>query len=197
MKPKKESELELKDIPSFKLPVKQQLIRTTLRLSEDGHASIRKLAKSQGEKNADIFEQLVQVIELLKMNRKDFSHLISKETKTIRKTYVIKKNTLVKLKNIAEKGKITRDQLIDKMVRVLLIIIEKETDKKHKEYKNILKDIINPFGEKAEKIWDELKDKLGKDNEILSRFGVICVHISNLSQDIESYLNEGTPIPAD
>ena len=60
-----------------------------------------------------------------------------------------------------------------------------------------MKDIINPFGDKAEKIWDELKDKLGEDSEILSRFGVICVHISNLSQDIESYLNEGTPIPVD
>ena len=197
MKAKKASELELKDIPSFKLPVKQQLIRTTLRLTEDGHASIRKLAKSHGWKNADIFESMVQVIKKFKLNSKDFFRIISKETKTTRKTYVIKKNTLVKLSNIAENGNFKRDLLIDKMARLLIKIAENETDKKDREYQSILTDIINPFWEKAEKIWDELKEKLGEDDAILSRFGIICIHFMNLSQDIESYLNEGTPISED
>ncbi len=70
------------------------------------------------------------------------------------------------------------------------------TDKKHKDYQSVLTDIINPFWGYAEKIEKKLKEKLGEDDPIVSKFGSIIVNIMNLSMDIESYLQEGTPISA-
>lgn len=196
MKTKKVSELELKDIPSFKLPEKQQFTRTTFRFSKKGHDAIRKLSKLQGKKNADIFDTLIQLFEILKKDIKDFSLHINEETKTIRKTYVIKKTTLQKFNDISKKEGIKRDHFIDKMAQVLMIIAEKETDKKHKEYQSVLTDIINPFWGYAEEIEKKLKEKLGEDDPIVSKFGIIIVNIMNLSSDIKSYLEEGTPISA-
>lgn len=196
MKTKKALELESKDIASFKLPLKQQLIRTTFRFTKEGHDSIRKLSKLQGKKNAEIFETLIQVFEIFKKKIKDFSLPSSKESKAIRKTYVIKKNTLNKFNDISKKEKIKRDQLIDTMAQVLMVIAEEETDKKHSEYQSVLHDIINPFWGNAEEIGKKLKEKLGEDDPIVSQFGTVIVHIMNLSMEIESYLQEGTPISA-
>jgi hypothetical protein len=194
MKPKKVSKLGLGEIPSFKLPEKQNFIRTTFRFSKKGHEAFKNLSKQQGKKNADIFDTLIEIFDVLKKEKIEFPLPTKEKFETIRKTYIINKNTLLKINNISKKLGMKKDLFIDTMAEILMLISEKRTIKKHQNYQSVLNNIISPFRGNAEEIEKKLKEKLGEDDPIVSQFGIIIVNIMNLYMEIDSYLQEGTPI---
>lgn len=181
-------------VERVKFPEKQQLVRTTLRFSRKGHEAIKKLSKLQGEKIADIFDTAVEAYEILEGKIESFPELVNKEGETIRKTYIIRKNTLSKITDLAKKNRISRDQFIDTIARLLLVVVDSETARKTEKYRDALFDIINPFWEYAEGIGKKLEEKLGMNDPVVSRFSVILIHIMELSSDIDEFLSKGTPI---
>ncbi|MBI3378991.1 MAG: hypothetical protein HY035_11420 [Nitrospirae bacterium] len=174
----------------FKFPEKQQLSRTTLRLSRRGHEAIKKLSKLQGEKIADIFDMTIKAYEMIEEKIESFP----KEGETMRKTYIIRKNTLSKITELAKKNRIPRDQFIDTIVRLLLLIADSETTRKKEKYLEALNELINPLAEHADEVEKKLIEKLGRNDPVVSRFYVITHHIMEISEDINEFLSEGTPI---
>lgn len=174
----------------FKFPEKQQLSRTTLRLSRRGHEAIKKLSKSQGEKIADIFDMTIKAYEMTEEKIESFP----KEGETMRKTYIIRKNTLSKITELAKKNSTSRDQFIDTIARLLLLIADRETARKTEKYLEALDELINPFAEHADEIEKKLIEKLGRNDPIVSRYYVITHHLMEISEAINEFLSEGTPI---
>lgn len=178
----------------FKFPEKQQLLRTTLRFSRKGHEAIKKLSKLQGKKIADTFDVLIDTYKILGEKNEDFSGFVNKEVETIRKTYIIRKNTLSKITELAKKNGIPRDKFIDAIAIILLLVAENKAYIEHEKHHDALFDIINPFWEYAEGIEKKLEEKLGMNDPVVSRFSVILIHIMELSNDIDEFLSKGTPI---
>lgn len=181
-------------VERVKFPEKQQLVRTTLRFSRKGHEAIKKLSKLQGEKIADIFDTAVEAYEILEEKIESFQDLVNKEGETIRKTYIIRKNTLSKITDLAKKNRISRDQFIDTIARLLLVVVDSETARKTEKYREALNELINPFANHADEIEKKLTEKLGRNDPIVSRYYVITHHLMEISEAINEFLSEGTPI---
>lgn len=198
MKTKKsKSELDLEELSDIKLTATQPLMRTSLRFSKKGHEAIKEIGDLMGVKNAEVFKKVLEVSQNLKNSKSGISglsDLFDKEPETIRKTYIIGKKTLSKISQLANELKVPRDRLIDQIVQLLSALAGTKASEKKDNYRNANEKIINPFWSRAEEIEKELKDKLGEDDPVVHRFGLIIVHVMNLSQDIDDYLSSGTPI---
>ncbi|HBG92067.1 MAG: hypothetical protein A2X54_06690 [Nitrospirae bacterium GWF2_44_13] len=181
-------------VEGFKFPEKQQLLRTTLRFTRKGHEAIKKLSKLQGEKIADIFDMAFNAYEFIEEKIESFPEVTNKEGETIRKTYIIRKNTLSKITDHANKNRIPRDQFIDAIVKILLLIVDKETTSKKEKYLEALDELINPFAEHADEVEKKLIEKLGRNDPIVSRYYWITHHLMEISEAINEFLSEGTPI---
>jgi len=193
----KEEEIRIEKTPGLKLPSKQHLVRTTFRISQQGNDAITSVSKMYGMKNADVFDMASSLVQELNKKGIDLSSVKDVSEKSMRKTYLIKKNTLSRLRKLADEIKTSRDLLIDKMVIILKTLLDKELTKKHTKYRNVLEKFINPFWEQAEKLEKQLKKELGEDDPIISRFGFIIVLIMNLSMAIEENINKGISIDPD
>lgn len=182
-------------IGRVKFPEKQQLVRMTLRLTRKGHEAIKKLSKLQGEKIADIFDVAVKAYEIVEEKTETPESLfVNKEGETMRKTYIVRKDTLSKITGIANKNRIPRDQFIDTIVRLLLLIADSETTRKKEKYLEALNELINPFAEHADEIEKKLIEKLGRNDPVVSRCYVITHNLMEISEAINEFLSEGTPI---
>lgn len=180
--------------PSVKLPPKQNLLRTTFRISQEGHDAIKIISKKYGIKNAEVFNMASSLIQEINQNKIDLTSLKRIKGKTLRKTYLIDKLTLSKLRKFASEMNISRDLILDKMAIILKTLLDKELTEKHRKYSNVLENIINPLLNQTEKLEKQLKKELEEDDPIISRFGLIIVMIINLSMAIESNINNGIPI---
>src|SRR3972149_273403 len=110
-----------------------------------------------------------------------------------RKTYVVKKDTLLKLGEIAKNKKTSRDNIVEKAaLRFISFFHKSEAERKEKSQK-IFDTILNPFWDQ---VWD-IKEKLGGDDPICKRFGYVVAVVDKFIQDIEAYLTNGTPIDPD
>lgn len=191
---KKIEEIKIEKSSGLKLTPKQYPLRTTFRISQEGHAAIKSVSEKYGMKNADVFDMASSLINEIYQKGIDLSSVKDVSEKTIRKTYLINKTTLSKLRKLANEIKLPRDLLIDKMVIILKIMLDKELSAKHTKYRNALEKTIKPFWRHAEKIENLLKKELGEDDPITSRFGFIIILIMNLSMAIEENINKGVPI---
>lgn len=193
--PRNVGQTDLESTLNFKLPKKQPLIRTTLRISREGHDAIRTVAKLQGTKNADVIDALIVIFQRLKEVAPNISLKSDPEKKAIRKTYVVGKNTILRVSQLAKDLQISRDQFIDSIARVLMRVVARENSKKNDNYKSVNNELIKPFWSYAEDIEEKIKAKLGEDDIVVNRFGHMCVHIMNLSMAIDDFLSSGEPIP--
>lgn len=193
----KKDETRIEKTPGLKLPSKQHLVRTTFRISQQGHDAIKSVSKIYGMKNADVFDMASSLIKELNTKGIDLSSVKDISGKSLRKTYLINKITLSRLRKLSDEIKTSRDLLIDKMAIILKTLLDKELTEKHTKYRNVLEKIIKPFWEQAEKLEKKLKKELGEDDPIISRFGFIIVLIMNLSMAIEENINNGVPIDPD
>ena len=86
-------------------------IRATMRLSKSGHDAIERISAIRKVKNAEVFKSILDVAGILKDKKeKNLISSIKSETKqeTIRKTYVINKDTFLRLSRIANELKISQ-----------------------------------------------------------------------------------------
>jgi hypothetical protein len=193
----REDKTSIEKAPRLKLPYKQHLIRTTFRISQQGHDAITNVSKIYGMKNADVFDMASSLVQEFNKKGMDLSSVKDISGISIRKTYLINKISLSRLRKLAGEMKTSRDLLIDKLVTTLKTLLDKESDERNIKYRNALKEIISPFLGQTEKLEKQLKIKLGEDDPITSRFGIIILLIKNLSMAIEKNINKGVPIDPD
>jgi hypothetical protein len=185
---------DLKNVSDLKLPRKQQLVRTTLQLSKPGHEAIKKVSKLQGMRNAEVFESMTIVSQ--KLDQEMIKTLFASDDKSekSRKTYVIKKDTLSQIMSFSNEIKVSRDLFINKMAQLLSYIYDDERRNREKKYRDILENIIEPFEEKAYEVEAQLIKELGKDDPVISGFGLSLIHMDMLKLAIYDHIANGTPI---
>ena len=177
---------------------KQPVVHSTFRLSREAHDAIRQLTDFLGIKNAELFERFLILFEGLKETKNPISLLeANSKTKGTRKTYIVKKETLSKLKKLAKAKNITRDLLAEKTILTFKNIFESALSDKKEQYRLALEKTVEPFLSEAHSIEGELANKLGSDDPIVKRIGHIIILTMNLSMAIENYIKNGTPIDQD
>lgn len=196
MKPKKIKKEENKKnilIESL-ITRKQPVVHATFRLSQEAHNAIKELGNYTGEKNAALFERLLKFIEIRKELELPISFDATKNMATIRKTYVVKKDTLSKLNNIAKEHEKSRDLIVETVALSLCENTSEALSSEKELYSRILKETINPLWEQAEDEERQLGETFGRNDPVVLRFSIITTLLMNLSMAIESYLEKNTPI---
>ena len=179
------------------LTKKQPVVYTTFRLSQNAHDAVRELAQLLDIKHSEVFDRLLLIFEALEKSKNPISLIIEENITMTRKTYVVKKDTLLKLGEIAKNKKTSRDNIVEKAaLRFISFSHKSEAERKEKSQK-IFDAILNPFWDQVWDIKVKLDEELGGDDPICSRFVLIVSAVDGFIQDIEAYLTKGTPINPD
>ena len=136
--------IQLMDLTADALKGKQS-VRVTFRLREETIALLSIAAHQLGIKQKSLFDQLVENQETLNKVADDGQNISLSNEKRIQKTYVISRNSLIALRNIAKENHITRDQLVELSINRLrpVIIAEKDRQEKWKILLERMEELLN------------------------------------------------------
>ena len=178
---------------------KQPVVHSTFRLSQGAHNAIKQLTDFMGVKNAELFDNLLEFFERREKTKNPVPLAETNEkSESVRKTYVVKKETLVKLNKLISAKNTTRDLLIERAALAFNKSYEEALSDEKERYRNVLKTIIEPFYNEAESVVEKkLLKELGPRDPITHRFGYVVNIFMDLRVAIENYLNNGTPIESD
>ncbi len=208
---------DLKEAFDVKLPPtkKQPVVHSTFRLIPEAHEAIKELAKVYG-KHADVFEIFVENLKNYEVFKRmvtagvpesvarkvsgcNYDKAIAKGKKDagkIRKTYVVKKDTLETLEKIkkqlaSKRLKVSRDLLIENIALECKKQIDKKISGVPKLYREFLGDIKSLWGE-AEKLKDKMIQELSFYDplSLADKFLYIISWLDEISQDLETFLKE-------
>lgn len=184
---------ELSNIAISKLPSKQKIVRTTIRISKEGHEVINTISESKQAKNAEVFNSILELAKIFieKEVNLDLNRL--KKTETIRKTYVINKDTLTKLTQVASQINVSRDVLINQTIKLMKFLIEKELQERINKYSKYLKRIDNALAE-INKIEYEMKEELEDEDPVLCNLGMLLTCADNQRMEMDEYVYENKPV---
>ena len=181
----------------FKLPIKKAegMVYTTLKLSQTAHDALREVARVLRLKYAELFDSMLSLFDAFEGSNGPLQFEAGKGgIVTTRKTYVLKKDTLDKLRRVVKSKKINRDLFVEKMAVLFKLLVDKQISDKKKKYPHIRKDYISPFEVQANAIENKLREELGGDDPITRRFSYIVTVLINLKMAIEGNIEKGTPI---
>lgn len=181
---------------------KKMFVRTSFNLSTYAHNVIKESSEYFNLKNAEFLELTTNNFDAAAKGELDKWVSAKKEgDKKFRKTYLVEKNTLTKLEEVAEKYKIARDLILEKTVLVIKGIVDK-----HKEsIKEAFKYAIDGGGgdvqigldgalQGVEEVEDYLEEYFSDDDPILVRLDKIVSELKDLIEAMRKYIDEGKPI---
>jgi hypothetical protein len=193
---KNEKNKNLKRVSKTSLSEKQS-VRTTFKLIEDCINAIDWLLKTNNLKPKELFDFICSNNDVVNIAaeaaKKDDKNI---SVKHIRKTFVISKQTLRLLNKKSEEQTLSRDLIVEKLVLLFKVLLEKDTEKEKQKEEEALS-IIDDFWTKAEEIEIKLKHLLYDDNPIINRFGIVIIILMHLVNAIESKLSNDVPIDPD
>jgi len=111
----------------------------------------------------------------------------------VRKSLVVTKKNLKALNNASEKTGLQRDIIVDVAFKYLAAALKSATALQKEQHVKA-HDTINNLLDQVLKIETVLQGSLDDSDEILSRFSIVIVVLSNLVNDIEKNIKDGTPI---
>jgi hypothetical protein len=163
-------------------------------LSLEGNASLDCLTKEFGLTQKQAFDLFItnEGINNDVINMASSLNNIPSQ-RQIRKSLVVTKKNLKVLKNATEKTGLQRDLILDVAFKYLAAALKSATALQ-KEQRIKAHDTINNLLDQALKIESILQGSLDDSDEILSRFSIVIVVLSNLVNDIEKNITDGTPI---
>lgn len=169
-------------------------IRATIRLSKGGHDAIERLSAIRKVKNAEVFKSIILVVsEVLRDKEGDLISYIKSEIKqeTIRKTYVISKDSFLKLTKIANELKISRDLLVDKTAKLLDFLLDNELQERIDKYSKFF-DRAKSLWDEADNIWIELKKEVDENDPVLDDLSTMCSAMEHHIFSMEDYIYKKT-----
>jgi len=147
---------------SFEDLKKKQSVRATFKLPLEIIELLTVVAGQLGIKQKSLLDQLVEDTSLLRsLAREADRHSLPDSTRR-QKTYVISRNSLRSLNDVAKQKNISRDVLVEVSIKRLLPIIETELEK-HNKRKVILSE-MREHAKQGEKLYQRVTQKLGKDD---------------------------------
>ena len=178
-------------------PKRERSVHTKFRLKKSTFEDLNWLSNYSNRTEKSILDSIAEDLSFLA----NIAEALGSEnsidvTKTIRKSKVISSGSLVNLRAISAKYKITRDQLIETSIMLLKHLLQENIKKTKDVHKSALA-IVKELWGKIEGYEAKLKKLLGEDDPIVYRMGFIAVVAMNLSGAIESELQDGVPIDPD
>jgi hypothetical protein len=188
---------DVSDLMSKSNLIKKESKRTTFKLSRKSLEAIDWMVESYNLTAKEVFDQICSgdtVLEHAVEFVKKSEGVTSKEF--TRKTFVISQQSLGLLNRTSNRQKISRDLLVNYLILLYKVLIEKNIEQEKKNEAKALK-IISEFWKEAGDVEKQLTTLLGDENPIIMRFITISIIIGNLYDAIESKLSDGTPIDPD
>jgi hypothetical protein len=123
----------------------KQSVRVTFRLRAETIALLSMAAHQLGIKQKTLFDQLAEDQEILTRVVDEARNYSIDADEKVQKTFVISRNSLTALKNIAKMSNISRDLLVELSINRLrpVIIAEKEKQKRWKILLEKMEDLVN------------------------------------------------------
>lgn len=179
----------------------RQSVRTTFRLSKEANEALGWLAQQQKVTMKDVLDASLEILGELSSSP-DFSGIAfdiwgigipdSNEPRVIRKTLVLTRGTLKRLKFLSEKLSKPRDVLIDKAI----LYSKKQISDHEEDTKEKHQNVLEPLSSIESDIVNVMR-LLDEGDPINSQLGYIVQEIANLCQAIEDELEKGIPIDPD
>jgi hypothetical protein len=146
----------------------KQSVRTSFKLSEACIQAINIVAKQLEIKHRSLFDYLIEDTDTLERIAQKIVRGNQFENKGIQKSFIISRESLVRIDHLCEKLKISRDALIELSVRRLLQIIEKEMEN-HRKRKDMLELVQNHYHE-SKQVLNRIKASVGAEDTIYKVF---------------------------
>lgn len=135
----------------------KQSVRATFRLPQQVIDLLTVISGQLGIKQKSLFDQLIEDASVLGKVAEEAQDYAAEKKGVRQKTFVISRNSLLSLNDIAKRQQIPRDLLVEISIKRLLPVIETEL-KKHKKRKELL---------------EEMKEYLRKGKELQKKTGAI------------------------
>lgn len=186
---------------SARLPRTQKLVHTTFTLSGYTHEAIKELAKYYGISNAELFDTMTPLkSHQEKENTEKVLGRIPQQADSAKKnpkSYVINNFTLAKVKEAAAKRQISRDAIIEEMVMVSKLLLDRFCQSSKETYKCVLEggyeDVqlgIESSLQGLEEAEECMKEELDADDPMLLRLSKTISDLRGLVGDMRTYIAE-------
>jgi hypothetical protein len=170
----------------------RQSVRVTFSLTEGCIDAISIVANQMGIKQKSIFDYLTEDSETLMSITGEIKQNAVENKGRIKKTYIINRKSLDVLDRISHSFSISRDAFIEYSIQKLLPLIDQEREK-HDKRKVFLFRMRQHF-EKGEKLLTDIRQELGDDDPILSKFSAVMAGYEAAKADIEKFIHKSTDI---
>lgn len=168
---------------------KIKTIYTTFKLSQQGHDAIRTLSGSEG-KNADVFDLIIEAVAALGEAKVLSTLPKALDGELSRKTYVVKRDTLAKIGEIAKNGGIDRDVVVENICK-LLEFLHKEKKLKDNVYLDLIDKKISLLINQFDSLEKEAAEQLGDDDPSCQSLSMISDFAGRLSSLIKQRIKTG------
>lgn len=170
----------------------RQSVRATFKLTSDCIEAIGIVAAQLGIKQKSLFDHLFQDTDTLSGIARRVGNAQSRAQNRIQKTYVMSRNALVQLEDIASHFNASRDILIEFSVQRLLPIITKER-KRYKKRKALFAKIQDHL-EAGRKLLNTAFAELGEDDPLTDRLTAAMGVYESTTKQIAALLEKGKDI---
>jgi hypothetical protein len=185
---KKPSEFDLPKMTTLALQGKQS-VRASFKLSGACIRIINIVSKLLGIKQKSLFDHLVEDIAALEAIAEEAGPVARENDPPVQKSYVISRKTLLTLSEISRKYNIPQDVLIERSVRRLLPIIEKEKEN-HRKRKGLIR-IVEAHLASGNAMLEQIKQSVGKDDPMYQAVSAITNTGSQVKAQLEDIMEKG------
>jgi hypothetical protein len=167
----------------------KQSVRVTFRLPEHTIALLSLAASQLGIQQKSLFDQLVEDQEVLNRVADDGQNYSIGEDERVQKTYVISRNSLIALRNIAKENNMSRDLLVELSINRLRPVIsaEQERQKKWKILLGKMEELLRH----GRLTLSEAADLLNAEDQVFQKIEGLIADLQKGYEEIQQWIKKG------
>lgn len=170
----------------------RQSVRATFKLTNDCIEAISIVAAQMGIKQKSLFDHLFQDTDTLSTIAQNYRNARLKTTNRVQKTYVLSRNSLLSLEDIAKSFNAPRDVLIEISVQRLLPIIATERQRYAKR-KAVFAKIEKHIAE-GRKLLNAAYSELGEEDHLTDRLTAAMGVYESAFKQMAGFMERGKGI---
>lgn len=176
--------LDISEVPVLAIRAKQS-VRATFRLSRRSVLALSALSSQLGIKQKSLFDLLMDDREVLAEIADKSIHFKKGERRTA-KTFVISRQTLDNLHEIADRYNTPRDALVEHSIERVLPLLEREKQK-YQQRKRIMENVLN-FQQMSEQLMAQAEKQLEEDDPLLEKISLMMKSIRKNCRNAEQFM---------
>lgn len=172
----------------------RQSVRATFKLTNDCIEAISIVAAQLGIKQKSLFDHLFQDTDVLSTIARKYSNARLQSVNRVQKTYVMSRNSLLSLEDVAKHFNAPRDVLIEISVQRLLPVITSERQRYAKR-KAVFSRIKRHLDE-GRKLLEEAYSELGEEDQLTDRLTAAIGMYESAFKQMSNFMERGKSIEA-